>query len=274
MMAKANGRKSIFITGAGSGMGRATALKFAREGWFVGAFDIARSGLDSLRDEIGGDNGVFETLDVTDADGFARAMTMFAETTGGTLDLMFSNAGIGGTPGMFDELAWGDIMQVVNVNFFGVMIGIRAALPLLKATPGSLCLVNASSSAIWGTAGIAIYSATKHAVRGLVEALSIELKRYGVRAADLLPGLIDTPILSDGMRAMAPSEGMWRLVPPSEVADTVFSAYSSNRLHWYVPENLRDFHRQVVDDPERVREERTELAVQMAAMAEQMRQES
>lgn len=274
MMAKANGRKSIFITGAGSGMGRATALKFAREGWFVGAFDITRSGLDSLRDEIGGDNGVFETLDVTDADGFARAMTMFAETTGGTLDLMFSNAGIGGTPGMFDELAWGDIMQVVNVNFFGVMIGIRAALPLLKATPGSLCLVNASSSAIWGTAGIAIYSATKHAVRGLVEALSIELKRYGVRAADLLPGLIDTPILSDGMRAMAPSEGMWRLVPPSEVADTVFSAYSSDRLHWYVPENLRDFHRQVVDDPERVREERTELAVQMAAMAEQMRQES
>jgi NAD(P)-dependent dehydrogenase (short-subunit alcohol dehydrogenase family) len=274
MMAKANGRKSIFITGAGSGMGRATAIKFAREGWFVGAFDVTRSGLDSLRDEIGGDNGVFETLDVTDADGFACAMTMFAETTGGTLDLMFSNAGIGGTPGMFDELAWDDIMQVVNVNFFGVMIGIRTALPLLKATPGSLCLVNASSSAIWGTAGIAIYSATKHAVRGLVEALSIELKRYGVRAADLLPGLIDTPILSDGMRAMAPSEGMWRLVSPSEVADTVFSAYSSDRLHWYVPENLRDFHRQVVDDPERVREERTELAVQMAAMAEQMRQET
>ena len=273
MMARANRRKSIFITGAGSGMGRATAHKFAREGWFVGAFDITRSGLDSLKDEIGDDNGVFETLDVTDADGFARAMNLFAETTGGTLDLMFSNAGIGGTPGMFDELAWDDIMQVVNVNFFGVMIGIRAALPLLKATPDSLCLVNASSSAIWGTAGIAIYSATKHAVRGLVEALSIELKRYGVRAADLLPGLIDTPILSDGMRAMAPSEGMWRLVPPSEVADTVFGAYSSDRLHWYIPEDLREFHRQVVDDPERVREERTELAVQMAAMAEQMRQE-
>ena len=273
MMAKANERKSIFITGAGSGMGRATAHKFAREGWFAGAFDITRPGLDSLMEEIGSDNGVFETLDVTDADAFAPAMHSFSATTGGRLDLMFSNAGIGGTPGMFDELAWDDILHVVNVNFFGVMIGIRAALPLLKATPGSLCLVNASSSAIWGTAGIAIYSATKHAVRGLVEALSIELKRYGLRAADPLPGLIDTPILSAGMRAMAPSEGMWRLVPPSEVADTVFSAYSSDRLHWYVPENLREFHRQVVDDPEGVREERTELAVQMAAMAEQMRQE-
>ena len=274
MMVQANGRKSIFITGAGSGMGRATALKFAREGWFVGAFDITRSGLDSLIEEIGSDNGIFETLDVTDADAFAQAMSSFGATTGGTLDIMFSNAGIGGAPGMFDELAWDDIMQVVNVNFFGVMIGIRAALPLLKATPDSLCLVNASSSAIWGTAGIAIYSATKHAVRGLVEALSIELKRYGVRAADLLPGLIDTPILSDGMRAMAPSEGMWRLVPPSEVADTVFSAYSSDRLHWYVPEDLREFHRQVVNDPEGVREERTELAAQMAAMAAQNSQES
>ena len=268
-MSKSNGRKSIFITGAGSGMGRATALKFAREGWFVGAFDISQAGLDTLTDEIGVDCGMFRTLDVTDAAAFASAMEEFGEATGGTLDVMFSNAGIGGTSGMFDELSWDQIMQVVNVNFLGVMIGIRAAVPLLKNTEGSLCLTNASSSAIWGTAGIGIYSATKHAVRGLTEALSIELQRYGVRAADLLPGLIDTPILSDGMRAMAPSEGMWRLVSPAEVADTVWEAYHSDRLHWYVPEELRDFHRQVVENPEQVREERTELAKQMAAMAQQ-----
>ena len=269
MMAGARGRKTIFITGAGSGMGRATALKFASEGWFVGAFDVAPAGLATLETEIGTENGLFGALDVTDADAFAKAMEDFGDATGGRLDLMFCNAGIGGTSGMFDDLAWADIMRVVNVNFFGVMIGIRAAIPLLRQTPGSLCLVNASSSAIWGTAGIAIYSATKHAVRGLTEALSIEFKRYGVRTADLLPGLIDTPILSDAMRAMAPDEGMWRLVPPSEIADTVFAAYSSDRLHWYVPETLRDFHRQVVDDPEAVREERTALAAQMAAMAEQ-----
>ncbi|WP_420606340.1 SDR family oxidoreductase [Novosphingopyxis sp.] len=267
-MSKANGRKSIFITGAGSGMGRATAMKFAREGWYVGAFDIAAKGLESLKSEIGADNGLFLILDVTDAEAFGEAMETFGRATGGTLDLMFSNAGIGGTSGMFDELAWDDIMQVVNVNFLGVMIGIRAAMPLLSNTPGSLCLTNASSSAIWGTAGIGIYSATKHAVRGLTEALSIELKRHGVRAADLLPGLIDTPILSDGMRGMAPDEGMWRLVPASEVADTVWAAYAQDRLHWYVPEELRDFHRQVVDNPEQVREERTELAAQMAALAQ------
>ena len=268
-MTTANGRKSIFITGAASGMGRATALRFAREGWFVGAFDVAQSSLESLRDEIGSHNGLFQRLDVTDPDAFGRAMANFGQATGGMLDLMFSNAGIAGASGMFDEVSWDDILKVVNVNFLGVMIGVRAATPLLRQTPNALCLINASSSAIWGTAGIAVYSATKHAVRGLTEALSIELRRYDVRAADLLPGLIDTPILSDGMRAMAPDEGMWRMVPVEEIADIVWRAYGSDQLHWYVPDELRDFHRQVVADPEAVREERTVLAAQMAAIAEQ-----
>ena len=67
---------------------------------------------------------------------------------------------------------------------------------------------------------------------------------------------------------------MWRLGQPSEVADTVFRAYSSDRLHWYIPEDLRDFHRQVVNGHEGVREERTALAAQMAALAAQHSQES
>ncbi len=258
-MANLDGRKTIFITGAASGMGRATAVLFAQKGWFVGAYDLNEGGLADLQNEIGSGNGVFATLDVTDEAAFARAMATFATASGGTLNLMFSNAGIA-KQGLFDEMPWSDIIQVVSVNFLAVMIGIRAAAPLLRATPGSLCLVNASSSAIFGTAGIAIYSATKHAVRGLTEALAIEFKRWGVRAADLLPGLVDTPILGDQLRAAAPPEGMWRLVPPSEIAETVWQAYHGDRLHWYVPEELREFHRQVVADPEAVREERTALA--------------
>ena len=263
-MTQTSRRQSIFITGAASGMGRATALLFARKGWIVGAYDLDSEGLASLETEISAANGVFAELDVTDQAGFAAAMAGFGEVTGGTLDLMFNNAGIAVT-GLFDEQAWDDVMKVVGVNFLGVMIGIRAAIPLLRATPGSLCLVNSSSSAIFGTAGIGVYSATKHAVRGLVEALSIELKRYGVRASDLLPGLVDTPILSAPMRAMAPPDGMWRLVTADEVAGVVWDAYHTDRLHWYVPEQLRDFHRQVVAEPEIVREKRTALAAAMAA---------
>ena len=256
-------RKSIFITGAASGIGRETALLFAQEGWFVGGYDVNAAGLESLRTDIG--DGVFEALDVTDPDAFAAAMTRFGERTGGTLDLMHSNAGIIGG-GLLDEQPWADILNVVNINFLGVMIGTRAAVPLLARTPGSLNLITSSSSAIWGTAGIGVYSATKHAVRGLTEALSIELQRHGVRAADLLPGLIDTPLMSDAMRQMAPTEGMWRLVKPREVAETVLRAYHEDVLHWYIPAELRDFHAQVVREPEQVRVERAELAKMMQDM--------
>ena len=175
-MSSANGRKASFITGAAAGRGRATATRFAERGWFVGAYDVNAAGLDTLKDEIGAGNGLFATLDVTDADAFGTAMAAFGEATGGTLDLMFNNAGIG-TGGLLDEQPWGDVVGVVNLNLVGVLIGVRAAIPLLKSTPGSLSLVTSSSSAIFGTAGIGVYSATKHAVRGLAEALSLELKR-------------------------------------------------------------------------------------------------
>ena len=261
-MSQSNGRKSIFVTGAASGMGLATARLFSSHGWFVGAYDVNQAGLDSLKAEIGEPNGIFATLDVTDPAAFAAAMAGFGEATGGTLDLMFSNAGIA-MGGLFDEMAWADIMKIVSVNFLGVMIGTRAAVPLLRVTPGALCLINSSSSSIFGTAGIAVYSATKHAVRGLTEALSIEFKRFGVRASDLLPGLINTPILSDTMRTMAPPDGMWRLVQPAEIAATVWRAYHEDKLHWYVPEELKQFDLQAVQEPEAVREERTPLLAMM-----------
>jgi NAD(P)-dependent dehydrogenase (short-subunit alcohol dehydrogenase family) len=253
------GRKSIFITGAASGIGRETARLFARNGWFVGAFDLNATGLDSLQAELGAGHGLFAALDVSDPAAFAAAMKGFGERTGNTLDLMFSNAGCG-VSGYLDEIAWEEIARVVSVNLLGVMIGIRAAVPLLRATPGALCLTTSSSSSIFGTAGIAVYSATKHAVRGLTEALSLELRRFGVRAADLIPGLVDTPILPDGMRAMAPPEGMWRLVPPSEVAQAVWSAYHGDLLHWYVPPELKEFDLQATAVPELVREERARLS--------------
>ena len=254
-MTQSSGRKSIFITGAASGIGRATALLFASKGWFVGAYDLSQAGLDSLQGEIGAENGLFAPLDVSDRQAFHAAVEAFGAATGGKLDLLFNNAGIG-SPGMFDELPWDDVMKIVSVNFLGVMIGIQAAMPLLKATPNALCLTTSSSSAIWGTGSIAVYSATKHAVKGLTEALSVEFKRYGLRAADLQPGLIDTPILGDEMRAMAPPDGMWRLTPPREVAETAWAAYHGDQLHCYVPQELKDFAIQVAASPEQVREER------------------
>ena len=252
-MSKASGRKSILITGAASGMGRETARLFAREGWFVGAFDVQAGPLADLGAELGADNGLFQTLDVTNREAYRAALANFAEATGGRLDLLFNNAGIG-RGGPYEDMPWEDVLAVVNVNLVAVLSGIHLALPLLKATPGSLCFSTSSSSATFGMAGIAVYSATKHAVKGFTEALSVEMKAHGVRVADTLPGLIDTAILPDEAKQRAPAEGMWRLLPATAVAEAVWSAYHNDRIHWYVPPELHDFDTQATAAPEAVRD--------------------
>ena len=251
-MTAANGRKSIFITGGASGMGLETARLFAGQGWFVGACDVNAAGLDALKAELG-EAVLTQVLDVTDRAAYAAALDTFAKATDGKLDLLFNNAGIG-RGGPFIDMPWDDVMAVVNVNLVAVLSGIHLAAPLLKATPNSLCFTTSSSSAIFGIPNIAVYSATKHAVKGLTEALSVELKPYGVRVADTLPGLIDTPILPDEAKANAPAEGMWRLIPPVEVAKAVWGAYHIDKIHWYVPAELEAYDLVVTQHPEQIRD--------------------
>jgi NAD(P)-dependent dehydrogenase (short-subunit alcohol dehydrogenase family) len=258
-VARANGRKSIFITGAASGMGRETARLFSERGWFVGGYDVDAAGLKALASELGQGAGVFRPLDVTDSAAYRAELARFAEATEGKLDLLFNNAGIG-RGGPFADMPFEDVIAVVQVNLMGVLIGIHAAAPLLRATPGSLCFTTSSSSATFGMAGIAVYSATKHAVKGLTEALSVEFKAYGVRVADTLPGLIDTAILPDAAKANAPKDGMFRLIPPIEVAKAVWAAYHdegpiADKLHWYVPEELHQLDLAATATPEAVREQ-------------------
>lgn len=253
-MGTANGRKSIFITGAASGMGRETARLFHQKGWFVGAYDVNPDGLRALEKELGADNCVVRKLDVTDKQDYERAIAEFGAATDGKMDILYNNAGIG-VGGYFDEIPFEDILRVVNVNFIGVMNGIHSAIGLLKATPGSLCFTTSSSSATYGMPRIAVYSATKHAVKGLTEALSIEFRRHGVRAADVLPGLIDTAILPPGAAERAPKEGMFRLIAPMEVAKVVWEAYNSDKLHWYVPDEIGELDKAAGNTPELVRDQ-------------------
>jgi NAD(P)-dependent dehydrogenase (short-subunit alcohol dehydrogenase family) len=253
-MGAANGRKTIFITGAASGMGRETAKLFAGQGWFVGGYDVNDAGLASLADEIGVENCVVRRLDVTDRGDYRAAIDEFATVSGGRLDVLYNNAGIG-RGGPFADQPFEDVIAVVQVNLMGVLIGIHSAVHLLKATPGSLCFTTSSSSATFGMANIAVYSATKHAVKGLSEALSVEFKAYGVRVADVLPGVIDTPILPPGVAEMAPKEGMFRAIPPVEIAKVVWEAYHSDKLHWYVPPEIVELDKAATLTPEAVRDQ-------------------
>jgi len=251
MSGKARGRKSIFITGGASGMGRETAKLFHEKGWFIGAYDVNEAGLGTLAQEIGSDNCITAKLDVTNKAEFDAAIAGFGEETGGSMDLLFANAGIGES-GWFEDVPYDAAMRVVQVNFIGVLNSVYAALPLLKTAANSLVFITSSSSATYGMPRIAVYSATKHAVKGLTEALSIEFRRHGIRVADVLPGLIDTNILratpnrsgdapkptEEEFLANAPKSGMFRLTPPRAVAECVFEAYGSDRLHWYVPKEI------------------------------------
>lgn len=252
-MGESQGRKSIFITGAASGMGYQTAHLFAAKGWFIGGYDVNLEGLERLRDELGADNCTVRRLDVTDRADYQAALAAFAEATGGRMDILFNNAGIGGG-GLFADTPYETLMAVVNTNFVGVLTGIYEALQYLRQTPGSMCFTTSSSSATFGIPGIATYSATKHAVKGLTEALSVEFKAYGIKVADVLPGLIDTPIIGPGTAAAAPKEGVFRAIPPVEVAKVVWEAYHSDRLHWYVPPEIYEMDKVATLEPEATRE--------------------
>lgn len=254
-MSRAGSRKSIFITGAASGIGRATAKLFAEGGWFVGAYDVDVTGLAALTQEIGSENCITGKLDVVDRPGFEKSLAAFSEATGGKMDLLFNNAGIG-TGGPFVEQPFEEMLALVNVNFVGVLNGIYASLDMLKATENSLCFSTSSSSATYGIPGIAVYSATKHAVKGLTEALSIEFRDIGVRVADTLPGLIDTNILPEGVAENASTEGMFRITQPIEIAKAVWASYHDdpNRLHWFVPEEIAELDKASALDPEGTRD--------------------
>lgn len=246
--------KSVFITGAGSGMGREGAKLFHAKGWRVGAVDRNDDGLATLREELGGDRLWTRRVDVTDKAALEGALADFcAGNSDGGLDMMWNNAGIGES-GWFEDVPYEAAMRVVDINYKAVLTGAYASLPYLKKAPGSLMFSTSSSSATYGMPRLAVYSSTKHAVKGLTEALSVEWRRHGVRVADVLPGLIDTAILttttnhSDGgtpmtaeeLRATAPKKGMLRLMPASSVAEAAWQAYQHpTRLHWYVPKGIR-----------------------------------
>jgi len=260
-------QRAIFITGAASGIGRATAVLFHEKGWFVGCYDVDEDALQRLQKELGS-GCVTSCLDVRDKVGFDLAVAGFAEHTGSRLDVMFNNAGIA-VGGHFEEMPFDKIMDMVNTNFIGVLNGIYAAIPLLKQTENSLCFTTSSSAATFGAPGLAVYAATKFGVKGLTEALSVELARYGSRAADVLPGIIDTAIWKsdryvDGEvastfesvpRMNAGRSDASRTIAPSEVAACVWNAYHGNELHWYVPPELVEREREKLESPERMRDE-------------------
>ncbi|WP_430416368.1 SDR family oxidoreductase [Parasphingorhabdus sp.] len=195
-MAYQSGQKTIFITGAASGLGREVSRYFAAKGWFIGIADINDAGMAETAGMLPEGQSSTHRLDVTDRGQWKQAVADFGAVTGGMMHVLFNNAGIG-EGGPIQEMTDEEIDLMIAINLTGVISGTRACFEMLKNTPDSCILYTASAAGIYGVADLSVYSATKFAVRGLAESHDLEFNKYGIKSRSLMPGFIDTNIISD-----------------------------------------------------------------------------
>ncbi len=237
-------RKAIFITGGGSGIGRATAQFFAAKGWFVGLADVNAGGLAATAALLPEGGSSQHVMDVRDRNQWETALADFAVVSGGRLDVLFNNAGIA-VGGPLTDTPPGEIERVLDINLKGVFWGAQTGFALLKATPGS-CLVNTSSAAgLYAGPGMAGYAATKFGVRALTESLDQEWAAHGIAVRSIMPSFIDTPLLD------APASGSNRatrdvvrdagleFTPVEQVAQAVWDAVRGQRVNTVVGKTAR-----------------------------------
>lgn len=232
-------RKAIFITGGGSGIGRATAQLFASRGWLVGIGDVDEAGMAETARLIGEDNAFTVRMDVRDRGQWRDALQRFVSASGGRLDVLFSNAGIG-QGGPFELMSEDEKDRVLDINLRGVIYGAEAALPHLKATPGSALVNTCSAAGLFAGAGMSIYAVTKFGVRALTDSLAAEWEEHGIKVRTIMPSFIDTPLLdatvtgsNHSFREEVKDRGL-EFTPVETVAAAVWDAAHGTKVHTVV----------------------------------------
>lgn len=216
----------VLITGAGSGIGKAVALRVASEGAAVVLGSRGKDQGEQVAEQIraAGGRALFVATDVTiDAD--VERLTQAALTEYGRLDAAFNNAGAVNAFGPIaeiDDAAWRADM---DLNLNGVFYGLRHQVPAITASGGGAILNNASNLGVVGMAQVAPYVAAKHAVVGLTKSVALETAATGVRVNALVSGAVDTPAFRasmgatpEGEAAIAALHPMGRIAQPDEVA--------------------------------------------------------
>lgn len=183
--------KVTIVTGAGSGIGRASAIRFAEEGARVTCVDINREAVEVVAREIG-DAAHAVGADVSDP-AAVRAYTDDTVTRWGRLDVAFNNAGIN-IPGVFHEVPDEVINRTLDVNVKGCIYGCRYAIPhMLRAGAGSL--INTTSvNGLVAEPFLTIYATSKGAIVMLSKGIALDYAKQGIRCNALAPGWVDTPI--------------------------------------------------------------------------------
>jgi NAD(P)-dependent dehydrogenase (short-subunit alcohol dehydrogenase family) len=227
--------KIAIVTGAASGIGKATALTMAREGAKVMCADVNGEGADAVAAQIADTGGESESIrvDVALEDDVKR---MVSETVAkwSRLDVLYNNAGIGtGMP--VTQVTVEEWDRMMNINLRGVFLGTKHAIPEMLKNGGGSIINTASDAGLMGTPMLSTYCASKGGVVMFTKSVAVEWARMGIRCNCVCPGVIQTPIL-DPMIAMGQATGatpeqMWermgkahpigRVGQPSEVADAV-----------------------------------------------------
>src|SRR5438105_8921719 len=211
-MARLQGLVSV-ITGAGSGIGRASAIAFAQEGACVVAADLNAASAQETAKEIQSTGGSADSfgMDVTNADQ-VNAMVSHAVDRFGRLDVLFNNAGLAQAYTLLEDSTDELFQKIVDVNIKGVFYGCRAAIPQMKRQGGGVILSTASTAGIRGRPGLAIYNASKAAVISLTKTMALELAPHHIRVVSICPVATDTPMLPTFLGANNEAEARKRFI--------------------------------------------------------------
>ena len=265
--------KRVVVTGAGSGLGRELALRYAREGAWLALADIQEEGLrETLRlvEEAGG-SGFTRRCDVRDYSQLAALAQSCEEMMQG-IDILINNAGVA-SGGWFEELTLDDWDWQISINLMGVVKGCKAFLPLLLATEGGRIVNIASMAALMQAPGMSNYNVAKAGVVALSESLLCELQPRGVQVHVVCPSFFQTNLL-DSFRGpdSESKEDIARLLENSpitatDIADIIFRESEAGTFMILPHDKGREAWAIKQANPQAIHDEMVRLAVKKMSAA-------
>lgn len=224
-MDRLEGKRAI-VTGGGSGIGRAIALRLASEGARVTLADLDEDAAENVADELDGEGHLVQPTDVTDAADVEALIARVVDEWGG-LDVMVNNAGVGIAATAVDT-SEEDYDRVMDVCVRGTFLGMKYAIPAIRDSGGGSVVNMSSIAALVGLVDRAIYCAAKGAILSMTRAAAIDHVEEGVRVNCIAPGTVDTPWVAritagyddpeEAREKMKARQPHGRLVTPEEIA--------------------------------------------------------